>query len=148
MSNTSNALPESARYKLSTETKVSDEIGAVVCPNCNHNFVKLVQTGVHSNNPINWVQEGLQALSSALTGYLMFDVTSVLIVPSASFDTIGATIQTSILLITIFLLWVSLPVMQYMRIYSLWLHFVYLLNGVFIPIDLVLIMLGWFGGAS
>ncbi len=144
-----NALPESATFTISVETRDSDEIGAVVCPKCQHQFVKLVSTGIHSNKPINIKQEAIQGAVSLVTGYVMFDVTSLLIIPSSAFNSIGSTVQTIILLLTIFSLWLALPVLQYMRIYSLWLHFIYLINAVFIPVELVLLLLGFFaGGAS
>jgi len=146
---THNALRnDSSAFKITTRTKVSDEVGAVVCPNCNHTFVKLVSEGIQSNEPINIKRELIQAGASIVTGLIMLNVTKSLILPASAFSTTGSTIQSLIMLITILLLWLSLPVLQYMRIYSLWLNFVYLLNAVFAPIALFKIVLDFVGGAS
>lgn len=133
-----NTLRNSGAFKITSETKESTEIGAVVCPKCQHTFVKLVATGITSNEPINYQSEAIQAGISLLTGYVMFKVTNYLIVPDDAFSTLNSIIQTSILLITVLGLWVTLPVMQYMRLYSSWLTFTYALLGTFAPIGLIL----------
>ncbi len=133
-----NTLRNSGAFKITSETKESTEIGAVVCPKCQHTFVKLVATGIASNTPINWQSEAIQAGISLMTGYVMFKVTNYLIVPDEAFSTLNSIIQTSILLITVLGLWVTLPVMQYMRLYSSWLTFTYALLGTFAPIGLML----------
>jgi hypothetical protein len=131
-----NTLRNSGAFKITSETKESTEIGAVVCPKCQHTFVKLVATGIASNEPVNWKNEAIQAGITLATAYIMFKVTSYLIVPADAFSSLSSIIQTSILLITILGLWFALPVMQYMRLYSTWLTFTYALVGTFAPIGL------------
>lgn len=140
MNNHNNTLSNSGAFKITSETRESTEIGAVVCPQCQHTFVKLVATGIASNEPVNWKNEAIQAGITLATAYIMFKVTHYLIVPADAFSTLSSIIQTSILLITILGLWFALPVMQYMRLYSTWLTFTYALIGTFAPIGLMLSM--------
>ncbi len=139
MQNHNNTLRnDSGAFKITSQTRESTGIGAVVCPNCDHAFVKLVSTGIQSNEPVIWKDELIQLGISLAVGYVMFQVTSYLIVPMDAFSTISSIMQTAILLITVLGLWITLPIMQYMRLYSAWLTFTYSLVGTFAPIGLIL----------
>ena len=143
-----NTLRNSGAFKITSETRTSEEIGAVVCPSCSHAFVKLVETGIASDAPINYQAELIQGGATLVTAYIMYEVTSSLLILNDAFSTLQTAIQTMILLITIIALWFALPVLQYMRLYSTWLWCVYALNAVFAPLGLIVILLNWFGGAS
>ncbi len=148
MQHNNNTLSNSGAFKITSETKESTKIGAVVCPCCSHTFVKLVETGIQSDAPINYQTEIMQAVASLATGYIMYKITSSLLILNDAFSTLQTATQTIILLITIIALWTSLPILQYMRLYSTWLWCVYALNAVFAPIGLLIILLNWFGGVS
>jgi len=147
-SNNSINTTDTGSFKISTRTEESQKIGAVVCPECSHKFIKLTDTGILSNAPLDLVAELKQGAVTALTGYGMYHVTANLVLLSSSLATFQLAIQTTILIITIFLLWLSLPVLQYMRLYSTWLWCVYALNAVFVPLSLFIALLKFFGGAS
>ena len=148
MTNNHNTLPRSGAFKISNITQESDKIGAVVCPKCSHSFVKLVETGISSNAPVNYQAEAIQAVATIATGYLMYKVTTGLLILSSSFSTIQTSIQTLLLIITIALLWLALPILQYMRLYSTWLWCIYALGAVFVPLEITILSFQYLGGAS